>query len=104
MPLGCPTFNFWLKAWFHPLFMIVKHEYKVNYYSHNHAMDTKVRSSQKAEALYLEIELYFVTTNLLSVTPVMRNPSASRASTVRHASLPQPLLAPDSEQKGILFH
>ena len=59
-------------------------------------METKVRSSQKAEALNLEIEFYFVPTYLQSLAPVMRNPRASRASTVRHASLPQPLLAPDS--------
>lgn len=36
-------------------------------------------------------------TNLPSVTPVIRNPRASRASTVRYASLPQPLFALDSE-------
>jgi len=37
-------------------------------------------------------------TNLLSIDPVMRNPRASRASTVRQASLPLPL-ALDSGNK-----
>lgn len=42
--------------------------------------------------------LNIMATDLLSIDPVMRNPRASRASTVRQASLPLPF-ALDSKNK-----
>lgn len=52
---------------------------------------------------YKCFEMWSITTNLWSVAPAMTNPRASRASTVRQASLPWPLFALDSKQNEIYF-